>query len=129
MSNPLALIIEDDKDAARIFSEALLQAAFQTEIIGDGQEAMERLNEVEPMMVVLDLRLPHVSGDKILRHIRADERLAETRVMIATADSQMAQNLQDDADVVLLKPVSFEQLYFLAGRLHPSGLPMMKKMA
>lgn len=129
MNNPLALIIEDDEDIARIFSEALLQAAFQTEIIEDGQAALERLNEVEPMMVVLDLRLPYVSGEKILRHIRADERLAETRVMIATADSQMAQSLSDDADVVLLKPISFEQLYFLAGRLRPSGLPLMKKMA
>jgi CheY-like chemotaxis protein len=129
MSKPLALIIEDDKDLARIFSEALLQAAFETEIIRDGQAALERLAEVTPMVVVLDLHLPRVSGEEILRQIRSDERLAETRVMIATADSQMAQNLRDDADVVLLKPVSFEQLYFLAGRMRPSGAPPMKKMA
>ena len=128
MSNPLALIIEDDKDLARIFSEALLQAAFETEIIRDGQAALDRLAEVTPMVVVLDLHLPRVSGEEILRQIRADERLAETRVMIATADSQMAQNLCDDADVVLLKPVSFEQLYFLAGRMRPSSAPL-KKMA
>ncbi len=129
MSNPLALIIEDDKDLARIFSEALLQAAFETEIIRDGQAALERLAEVTPVVVVLDLHLPHVSGKKILRQIRADERLAKTRVILATADPRMAQNLRDDADVVLLKPVSFEQLYFLAGRMRPSGTPPMKRMA
>ncbi len=129
MSNPLALIVEDDKDLARIFSEALLQAAFETEIIKDGQAALNRLAEVVPAVVVLDLHLPRISGAKILRQIRADERLAETRIMIATADSQMALSLRDDADVVLLKPVSFEQLYFLAGRLRPSDTMSIKRLA
>jgi len=116
---PLALIIEDDANLSVIFAQALQQAEFQTEVIEDGNAALTRLAETVPAVVVLDLHLPHVSGDKILRQIRADERLTKTRVMLATADAQMAENLRRDSDLVLLKPISFNQLRELATRLRP----------
>jgi CheY-like chemotaxis protein len=52
-----------------------------------------------------------------LRQIRADARLAGTRVIIATADPLMAQTLNDAADLVLIKPISFSQLRDLAKQL------------
>lgn len=116
---PLALIIEDDASLSVIFAQALQQAGFDTEVIEDGNAALTRLAKTVPVVVVLDLHLPHVSGDKILRQIRADERLAQTRVMLATADAQMAERLRGDSDLVLLKPISFTQLRELATRLRP----------
>ena len=115
----LALIIEDDENQAPIFAQALKMAEFETETISDGQAALDRLAVVVPDLVLLDMHLPHVSGDIILRQIRADERLAETRVMLATADAVMAENLRDESDLVLLKPISFTQLRDLAKRLRP----------
>ena len=116
-TNPLALIVEDDPDAASIFSEALKAAEFNTEIVRTGDKALERLTVIQPAIVVLDMHLPHVAGPDILRHIRADPRLAKTQVMIATADPGMASTLHDQADLVLLKPISFSQLRDLAKRL------------
>ena len=118
--NPLALIIEDDEKLANIFSFAMQSAEFETETIADGKTAVTRLQHTLPAVVVLDLHLPFVSGNKILRQIRADERLADTRVMITTADAMLAENLRDVADLVLLKPISFKQLRDLAVRLRPS---------
>jgi CheY-like chemotaxis protein len=112
-----ALIVEDDPGQAEIFSRALEQAGYETEIIGDGRSALARLEEVVPFLVVLDLQLPYVSGEVILRHIRADERLAKVWVMLATANPQMAVVLEKDSDFVLHKPVSFVQLRLLATRL------------
>lgn len=123
MSNPLALIIEDDPDAATIFSEALQAAGFETEIVRTGDKALKRLAVTTPDAVVLDLHLPHVSGTDILRQIRADARLAKTRMIIATADPRMAELLRDQADLVLLKPISFSQLRDLAARLRPAASP------
>lgn len=114
---PFALVIEDDPDAAAIFSEALKAAGFEVEIIETGDKALERLKVTTPAMIVLDLHLPHVAGPEILRHVRADPRLAETQVIIATADPSMAESLHDQADLVLLKPISFSQLRDLAKRL------------
>ena len=119
MTNSLALIIEDDEFLAEIFSLTLQEAEFEIEIIRDGQVALTRLATLTPALVVLDLHLPHISGVDILHQIRADERLAETRVMLATADAIMAENLREDADLVLLKPISTNQLRELAKRLHP----------
>lgn len=121
MTKPYALIIEDNQDLANIFALALQGAKFETEIILDGQTALERLAEITPDLVLLDLHLPHVPGKKILRHIRADERLSETLVVVVTADAQLAQELDMQTDVTLLKPVSPSQLRTLALRLRPPG--------
>ncbi|MGC9468676.1 MAG: response regulator [Anaerolineae bacterium] len=119
MSKPYGLVIEDNPDLATIFCEALQAAEFETRIIDDGQEALEYLATARPDLIVLDLHLPHTSGDTILREIRSNERLAGIRVVIATADPQMAESLDKDSDLVLLKPVSFNQLRDLAARLAP----------
>jgi DNA-binding response OmpR family regulator len=117
MSIPFALIIEDDYDASLIFAEALQAAGFETEIIRSGETALARLAATTPDAVMLDLHMPHVSGVDIMEQIRADERLAETQVIVATADPRLADTLQDDADLVLIKPISFSQLRDLAARL------------
>lgn len=121
MSNTLALIIEDDTKLADIFAQALQAAGFETEVIGDGREARNRLAEITPAIVVLDLHLPYFSGEQILHEIRAESRFEETRVMIATADPILAEALRPDADLVLIKPISFSQLRDLAKRLRLPG--------
>jgi CheY-like chemotaxis protein len=117
MSNPLALIIEDHHESATIFAEALKEAGFETETIFSGDEALARLAVVTPDVVLLDLNLPRVAGTEILHQIRADPRLAKTRVIVATAFPELAEGIQDEADLVLFKPVSFSQLRNLAARL------------
>ncbi|HEX9923453.1 MAG TPA: response regulator [Anaerolineae bacterium] len=121
MTKPLALIIEDDSRLAEIFS-LTLQQEFQVEVIEDGETALARLAILTPALVVLDLHLPHISGKTILARIREDERLITTRVMLATADAQLADQLRDNADLVLLKPISVNQLYDLAMRLRPPDI-------
>lgn len=119
MKRFLALIIEDDFDLASIFAGALRLAEYEVEIIQDGRLALERLAAMIPDIVVLDLHLPRVSGEDVLRHIRADRRLTDTRIMLATADPLLADNLREEADLVLIKPISFTQMRDLATRLRP----------
>ncbi|MBN1991914.1 MAG: response regulator transcription factor [Anaerolineae bacterium] len=119
MANPLAFIIEDDDKLATIFAEALRMAEFETEVVQDGHTALTRLANTTPAVVVLDLHLPHVSGQEILQQIRGDERLAKTRIILATADALMAEHLRQKADLVLIKPISFSQLRDLSARLRP----------
>lgn len=124
MLNPLALIIEDDLPHANLFSEALQKAGFNTEVIRDGQAAITRLAEIMPALVVLDLHLPHISGEDILNYIRRDDRLVKTRVVLASADPQMASVMREKADLVLIKPISYFQLKQLAIRLRGSTSPI-----
>jgi DNA-binding response OmpR family regulator len=113
----LALVIEDDFDASVIFAKALEVLGFKTEVIMSGSEALERLKVVVPEIIVLDLHLPGILGTNILRDLRADERLKETLVIVATADPRSADLIQDLADLVLIKPTTFSQVRDLASRL------------
>ncbi|MBN1815445.1 MAG: response regulator [Anaerolineae bacterium] len=117
MDKSLALIIEDHEDSSVIFANALQEAGFECEIIRTGDKALTWLAETAPAVVILDLELPGVSGTEILRQIRADARLAKTHVIIATAFPDLAVGLEEKADLVLIKPVSYSQLRDLAKRI------------
>lgn len=120
MPNPLALIIEDEQTLADLFATALQRAEFDTEVYHDGQEALTRLGEIVPDVIVLDLYLPNVSGRTILEYVRSEERLSQTRVLLATADAALADSLRSQVDISLLKPINFSQLRDLAWRLRPT---------
>lgn len=114
--NPLALIIEDNEDQNWVFTMAMEHAGYRTESIRDGLVASKRLDETTPNLLILDLHIPGLAGDKLLRQVRANPKLEQTYVILATADAQKAEELQTMADLVLLKPISFAQLTDLANR-------------
>ena len=68
-----ALVIEDDRDQAYIFSEALRAAGFEVETVRDGKSALARLETATPSLVVLDLHMPHLLGKDLLYYIRTDK--------------------------------------------------------
>jgi len=117
MSERFALVVEDNKDEAFVFSRALQAVGFETEVVRTGDAAMARLAAIVPDVVVLDLHLPHVDGRDVVRQIRQDARLARTRVIVVTGDPQWAESVHGEADLVLIKPIGFEQLGDLATRL------------
>ncbi len=118
---PFALIIEDDPKLTTIFAKALQMAEFETEIIQDGSTALERLSATLPDIIVLDVHLPFVSGVDILDTIRRDDRLSQCQVILVTADLFKAEELRNEADHVLLKPVGFNRLYDLIVRLRAAN--------
>jgi len=116
----LALIVEDDEDLADIFAEALRGVGFEVELVADGRVAQERLKgEVVPFIILLDMHLPHVSGGDLLTIIKQDERFSDTVIIITTADARMGEMYREQADFVLVKPISFVQLRDLTARLRP----------
>jgi len=116
MARPLAFVVEDDPQLSQIFMLTLSEL-FDTEAITDGAQALTRLSESTPHLIVLDINLPGASGAQILSVIRSDPRFNLTRVILATADDRQADELRDKADIVLLKPVSIKQLRDLAERM------------
>jgi DNA-binding response OmpR family regulator len=122
-NKPLAFVIEDDPEQTEIFSRALQLADYDVQTCVDGKGAQELLAKTIPHLVVLDLNLPQVTGDKILKQIRSDARLENTWVILATANPRQAEELRAESDLVLIKPISFTQLKALAERLR-STQPM-----
>ena len=120
---PMALIVEDNEDLNAIFTSALEKAGYEVISAFDGTTARQILSDHVPSLIVLDLHMPGISGDVVLKHIRQDPRLKDIRVILATADAAFADALHVQADLVLLKPISFSQLSQLASRFAPRPKP------
>lgn len=117
---PYALIVEDNKNMAAAFSEALTLAGYNTEIALDGAVALTKLMmDPKPHLVLLDLNLPSVQGGDILKAIRGSKQLEDIRVIIVSANDREAEAYRDTADLVLLKPVGFDQIKDIANRMLP----------
>ncbi len=110
MNTKLALIIEDDENLALIYSESLRQAGYAVEVHPRGDTAIQRMEEVQPFLVLVDLNLPRMPGEAILYFIRSHEALKEIHVIAVGDDLSHASSMQADADLLLVKPVSFGEL-------------------
>jgi CheY-like chemotaxis protein len=119
MSELLALIVEDDLAIAAIYEEALHLAGYETETIENGRLAVQRIQEIVPALILLDLHLPEVTGEEVLKAIQSTPALSETTVFITTADHLFAEQLRPEVDLVLLKPISLMQLRDMALRFRP----------
>jgi DNA-binding response OmpR family regulator len=117
MEKPLALIVEDEFDVSVILAKAVEHAGYRTEILRSGDAAMAWLSFAKPDLVVLDLNLPRVLGSDILRRIRAEPRLAGVYVIVATAYQHLGEDVREQADQVLSKPVGFRHLVNLVSNV------------
>ena len=117
MSDLLALVVEDNEMLATFFAETLQDAGYQAKTALDGQIAMETLEELTPAILLLDLNLPNVSGENLLKFIHSQPRLAQMRIFATSAEGTRVGYLHDQVDFTLAKPVSYVQLKALASRV------------
>ena len=113
------LLIEDDPGHARLIEKNVRRAGVGNEIVHveDGTKALEHLfgrgdwAKADPMLVLLDLNLPDMSGTEILARIKADPVLRRTPVIVLTTtdDRQEIQRCYDlGCNVYITKPVEYE---------------------
>lgn len=119
MDKALALIVEDSTILASFFARVLAEAGYEVATVEDGQAALAYLREQVPDLVLLDLNIPNVSGEKVLAHIRSDERFAGTRVLVTSGNATRAGQIRDKVDLILHKPVEYQQLRRWSQILHP----------
>jgi CheY-like chemotaxis protein len=119
MSNPVKIVmIEDDHGHARLIEKNIRRANIANEIahFDDGGSALDYLfsDEVRqngPMLILLDLNLPDMSGTDILAKVKSDERLRRAPVVVLTTtdDKVEIQRCYDlGCNVYITKPVDYE---------------------
>ncbi len=105
MADGSILLIDDDIDQLSILAAMLGSLPNPLETALNGQRALEMLQSEVPALVITDMVMPDISGSQILRTIRNDSRLKDTRVVIITS---MLRYVSDEdrrlADLVVLKP-------------------------
>ena len=76
------LYVEDDALIARVYSEKLVSAGFEVVLATDGLAAIQRLREFTPDLVVLDLLMPKLTGVDVLKFMRGQPALKDTRIIV-----------------------------------------------
>ena len=119
MTRPLAFVVDDDKHLGQAFCSALELSGFQAEYIGDSKQALSLIREKLPLLIILDVQMPSVSGLEILRTLRDDEKIRDIKVILATANNYILQqdHASELADLVLSKPLSVSQIMDFARRM------------
>jgi len=117
LEKPYALIIEDDRDIVALFRHVLDINGYHTEAIFHGEKAAERLTTSRPDLIVLDLKLPGVSGGDLLAQISTSDHLLTTSIVVVTAFSEIVEGLTIKPDLILYKPVDLDQFITLIQRI------------
>ena len=107
MSGETILIIDDDKEIARLLRSYLEQAGYSVRVAFDGETGLSLLRHEAVALLVLDLMLPGVDGWEITRRIRSDAGLATTPIIMLTArieDGDKILGLELGADDYVTKP-------------------------
>ncbi len=116
---PLVLVVDDSLTVRRVTQRLLVREGYRVILAKDGIEALERLAEDLPQVVLSDIEMPRMDGFDLVRNIRADARLRALPVIMIT--SRIAQKHRDYAaelgvDHYLGKPYSEEDLLALISR-------------
>ena len=77
-------IVEDDLPIAQMYDFKLKSEGFATTLAHNGEEGLRKVEEVKPDLILLDLRMPVMSGDEMLEKLRQTEWGSSIRVIILT---------------------------------------------
>lgn len=114
------LVVEDDATLAAMYRNAFRLAGFQVETAGNGVTALWSIEQSVPDVIVLDLHLPGIRGEVILREIAARPDLCHIPVIVVTGSD--AQLVVAQAKAILRKPVDVSRLVSVVERhLEPAA--------
>ena len=117
LTKPLVLVVEDEPALATMLRYNLEKQGYRVEEAVDGQEALTRIAEAQPDLVLLDWMLPVMSGIEVCRQIRRRPETRNLPVIMVTArveDSDAVRGLNTGADDYITKPFSMD---FLLARM------------
>jgi CheY-like chemotaxis protein len=114
----LVLVVEDDDDVREAMVETLRVEGYHVAEAGDGAEALRWLRgNSDPCLVLLDLWMPHMTGDELHAHMKQDPRLAALPIVVISAASDGAfRARQIGARDYLKKPLNLDDLISVVER-------------
>lgn len=107
------LIIEDEVNIFELIRFNLEAQGYVVDGWHQGTGAIEKIKEVKPSLIILDLMLPGQDGISICREVRADKQIAKTPIIMLTARSEefdRVLGLEMGADDYMVKPFSVKEL-------------------
>jgi len=103
------LVVDDSEVLRRIVVFNLVKNGYTVSEASDGEEALQKLKESTPDLVILDIMMPKMNGFEVLKVMKQDENLSKVPVIVLTAkggENDLQEGLKLGADIFLTKPFS-----------------------
>ncbi|HLQ19553.1 MAG TPA: response regulator [Tabrizicola sp.] len=110
---PRVLVVEDEDNIAVALEFLIMREGYDHDRAANGTEALRRIRETCPDLVLLDVMLPDISGYEICEAIRTDPTLSQTKVLMMTARGSVIErrkSLELGANGFISKPFELKDL-------------------
>ncbi len=107
------LVVDDDPDALEIVSTFLESRGYRVVTASDGRQALAKVEEIRPALVLLDVMMPGMDGWEVSRVIKNHPEYSNIRVVMLTARGEFAdkqEGLRAGADDYIVKPIRLDEL-------------------
>jgi CheY-like chemotaxis protein len=120
MSATRILLVDDRIENVSFVEDYLRNKGYDLRTALSGSEALQKMEDILPHCVLLDLEMPGMDGLEVLQTMRSTERLAQVPVIIVSAHSE--EEIEDEcleagATAVLSKPLRLSKLRELLGEI------------
>jgi chemosensory pili system protein ChpA (sensor histidine kinase/response regulator) len=123
---PLILVVDDSITVRRVTQRLLQREGYRVALAADGLQALEKLAEEKPTVVLSDIEMPRMDGFDLARNIRGDARLKDLPIIMITsriAEKHREHAIELGVDNYLGKPYSEEELLSLVKHYCAASIP------
>ncbi|MGG6267308.1 response regulator [Leptolyngbya sp. AN03gr2] len=112
LNNHRVLVVDDIADNLVLLQTILESEGYIVETALSGKAALDKLEAVEPDLVLLDIMMPGLNGYEVTRQVRQNERFASVPIVLLTAHDEFFQKPYREvgADDLIRKPIDFDEL-------------------
>ncbi len=107
------LIVDDDEDSVDLLAKWLTMSGYDVRSAGSGQEALQRISQDRPDLVLLDLLIPPPDGLTVIRTVKKDRLMSTIPLVVMTVKRDVKSKvecLRSGADDFIVKPFHFDEL-------------------
>jgi len=110
-------VCEDEKEIAEIIKTILEKQTHQVRLDFDGGKILESIEEFSPDLIILDYRLPNISGEELSRKLKTEKRTKQIPVIIISASNHLEKVASNSkANDYLPKPFNIKDLLAIVAK-------------
>lgn len=113
----MILVVEDDPQVARLIALVLQRNGHKSEVVADGQSALDKAREAKPTMIFADLTIKGISGEMLCSTLKSLPETKNIPYVIVSGDRDIAEKARVcGADDFMGKPFEFDDLIRLVNK-------------
>lgn len=113
----MILVVEDDPQVARLISLVLQRNGYTSQVVADGESALDKARETKPSMIFADLTIKGMGGEQLCSTLKANPDTKNIPYVVVSGDRDIAEKARVcGADDYMGKPFEFEDLIRLVNK-------------